>query len=76
MLFGLIFDGRAQYLQHHCPNAGVALYNGERVPGLTYAKDGSLLAFDPVELQCFIDTTVAFCLAIGLPINDVKMVLS
>ena len=75
MLFGLIFDGLARYIQHHCPNAGAALHHGERVPVLKYADDGSLLTFDPVELQCRIDATVAFCLAIGLPISVVKTVV-
>ena len=34
MLFGLIFDGLARYIQHHCPNAGAALHDGECVPVL------------------------------------------
>jgi hypothetical protein len=46
-LFGLILDGLARYLQHHCPDSGAALHTGERVPVQKYADDCSLLQFRP-----------------------------
>ena len=51
----------------YCPGLGATLSDGSRLPALLYADDVALLATSPDDLQTLIDSSAAFCKAVGLP---------
>ena len=71
-LFGLFVDGLTRYIAHYCPGLGATLSDGSRLPALLYADDVALLATSPDDLQTLIDSSAAFCKAVGLRLSPAK----
>ena len=71
-LFGLFVDGLHRYLKECCPNEGLWLSTGHRVPDLGYADDFVLMASTPEGLQRLIDAVISFCLLMGMVISIPK----
>ena len=74
-LFGLLADGLHRSLQHAAAASGVQLAPGLSVTDLGYADDFALASGTAAGLQALIDTTAAWCAAVGMQPSPEKTVV-